>query len=59
MDTVQINMTKEKVNKNSIRYKANNVAGMEFLQTLYLMNKAVEALGNPEQICVTLTPRTD
>jgi len=52
-------MTKEKVNKNSIRYKANNVAGMEFLQTLYLMNKAVEALGNPEQICVTLTPRTD
>ena len=53
-DSVSSVLTKEKTCKSSIRYSTANNATENVTYTIYLLNKACEALGNPEKIEVTV-----
>ncbi len=53
--TVSTRLEFEKECKSCIRYKTKNKAKEEVLLTAYIMNEALEKLGNPDEITITIT----
>ena len=45
---------KERACKHSVRYISTDKVGKSIASTIYLKNEALEKLGNPEEISLTL-----
>lgn len=52
---IKVQLVKESDKKHSVRYIANNQESENNLTAIYLMNKAVQELGTPRVIEVTIT----
>lgn len=53
-----ITFTKERETKNTVRFQENLEKGRErgTIGTLYVLQKDLEGIGNPEQLKVTISP---
>ena len=53
-DSVQVQMRMDRENKNCIRFAAQGQAADEVCRSIFVQNKALEKLGDPEVITVTI-----
>ncbi len=55
-EKVQAQMKVDKTCKGSVRFAAEGQSAVEVCRTIYVQNQALEKLGKPKQIRITIEP---